>query len=175
MGFVHIHSPETDNCPSWISRGDQSPQKNVAGPSGDQIHDLLITSQRHYRLSLWTWITVWAVVSRPSSKYSCTQLDGGRLQCSNVLAFSSGKVVQYIKKSFSYNLYIKYHMYNNIMYLKTKKKKTFVTKVKIHAHKTEWMLQPDLSQAKFVYQNSYQPLADWSGSSLDTMECTDKQ
>ena len=54
----HILSPETDNCPSWISGRErmtvkkkknygQSPWKSVVRPSRDQTRDLLITSQRH--------------------------------------------------------------------------------------------------------------------------------
>ena len=57
---MHILLLETGNYPSSISRReritikifhDQPPQKNVAGPSGDRTHHLLITSWWHIWLS----------------------------------------------------------------------------------------------------------------------------
>ena len=51
---MHILSPETDNCPSWISGRerttvelfhDQSPRKNVADFGGDWTRDLLVSSR----------------------------------------------------------------------------------------------------------------------------------
>ena len=52
---MHILSPETDNCPSWISRRDRmtaeniswSISTNVARLDRDQTCDLQITSQMH--------------------------------------------------------------------------------------------------------------------------------
>ena len=58
--MVHILSPETDNCPSWI-RGreritveninDQSPRKNVADLGGSWTRDLLVSVGWRIQLS----------------------------------------------------------------------------------------------------------------------------
>ena len=57
---MHILSPETYNCPSWISGRERIiikniswsiSMKNVAGPSRDQSSGLLITSQTRIWLS----------------------------------------------------------------------------------------------------------------------------
>ena len=54
--IVHILSPETDNCPSWISRReritveifhDQSPGKNVADLGGGWTRDLVSSQPAH--------------------------------------------------------------------------------------------------------------------------------
>ena len=59
-GIVHILSPETDNCPSWISGRermiveifhDQSPRKNVADFGGGWTRDLLVSSRMRIQLS----------------------------------------------------------------------------------------------------------------------------
>ena len=59
---VHILSPETDNCPSWISRRERMTVENISWsiytkeccwPSGSQTHDLLITSRINIQLSVW--------------------------------------------------------------------------------------------------------------------------
>ena len=58
--IVHILSPETANCPSWISGRermtieifhDQISTKNVANPAGDWTRNLLITSRTCIQLS----------------------------------------------------------------------------------------------------------------------------
>ena len=53
--FVHILSPETDNCPSWISERERMTTKNISWsismkecctPSGGRTRNFLITSRQ---------------------------------------------------------------------------------------------------------------------------------
>ena len=61
---MHILSPETENCPSWISRRERKTIENISWsistkqccqPGGGQTHNLMITSPMRIQMSHRGW------------------------------------------------------------------------------------------------------------------------
>ena len=76
---MHILSPETDNCPSWISGRERMTLENISWsiskkacclPGGGQTSNLLITSWTRIQLSHQGWHKWWHLKSLLIFKFS---------------------------------------------------------------------------------------------------------
>ena len=132
---MHILSPETDNCPSWISGRermtvekvhDQSPRKNVADLGGGWTRDLLVSSRTAHptepprptfylkkkKFSFWRWnfLYIWIGVFSywsDDNLYKQSGLRSGQTKCR---AWSGSKLFDTLMiflKDFSKNVSLK--------------------------------------------------------------------